>query len=169
MAKGFGEGALALALMIAVPASAQPAAPAKWDLVTHNDVLIAAPPARVWPHILTLEWKMGPTLVGLPGDAHRYKAVMGGGEALFYVEDVELVAPRLRTIRLNEPDGTLLGYASLRLTPQGTATRVRYDVYSSLAMPSAADAAALRKESVTRFDRELRALKRIVEAGKGAK
>jgi hypothetical protein len=158
---------MALALLLTVPAQAGPAMTVRADMVTHSEVLIHGTPARIWPHIVTLEWKQGAKLVATghaANGANRYKAVMGDA-TLFDVEDVELVPEQLRTIRLDQPDGALIGYASLKLTPRGGDTIVDYDVYTALALPSAADAVALRKESATRFDQELRALKRIVETG----
>ena len=97
--------------------------------------------------------------------------------ALFYVENVEFDPPRRRTMRLNSPDGALIGFASFELTAQDGATIVEYHVYSSSVLPeetvaamSEDDLAALRannyKNNYERFAAELQALKVLVENGR---
>lgn len=93
----------------------------------------------------------------------------------FLVENVEVVPGERRTIKLYEPDGALLGFATWTLDPDAGRTRVGYDVYSESRLPPGADGrvdpatlAALTREaretSQRRFDAELVALKRLAES-----
>src|SRR5690348_1433023 len=95
------------------------ASPAMIDLITRNDIVVEATPAQIWPHIVEVSaWKKGAKLLKIAGSAgqvgERFEAVMGDdpGEVIFYVENVEVIPQRCRTIRLNAPDGKLLGYAT---------------------------------------------------------
>jgi len=152
----------------------------RMDIVTRNEVIINATPDAIWPYILQMnKWKKGARLIPISGSpdtvGEKFKAVFGGDAALFYVENVELVPEQFRTIRMNELDGTLIGYASLRLTPSGQATLVQYDVYayvqspyvdlaSSLETRQAKDAEFI-ENSRKRFDEELSILKGMVGSG----
>ena len=104
-------------LVLAGPGLAQSAPEASRDLslVTHNAVVIAAPPERIWPSIVEPDaWKAGAQLVPVEGAEHRFRAVMPDEPdiALFHVTNVEFDAPHRRTIRLNALDGALIGHAS---------------------------------------------------------
>lgn len=177
--------AIALAAALgARPAAAQ--ARAAIDLVTHSEVTIDRPAAAIWPRILDPSaWKQGAKLTHHAGPAGAvgeiFAAVEPGTQdkVAFYVENVELEQGRRRTIKLLAPGGggsggALIGYASWTLTERGGRTVVRYDVYSET-MLEPAQAAAMsaaerraaertaRETNQARFDRELVALKRLVE------
>lgn len=90
------------------------------------------------------------------------------------MENVEVVLERVRTLRMNEIDGTVIGYSSMRLVPRDHATLVQYDVYAYIqfplivaaAQPDAPEAAkkAFIQDTWKRFNEELSTLKRIAEA-----
>src|SRR5215469_11310962 len=90
--------------------------PAQMDFTTHNEIVINAPSTRIWPHIVRLaDWKKGPEPIVIKGAEDQigaqFKVVGGTPKVLeFYSENVEVVAPQRRTIRLNAPDGSLIGY-----------------------------------------------------------
>lgn len=160
-------------LVLAGPGLAQSAPEASRDLslVTHNAVVIAAPPEHIWPSIVEPDaWKAGAQLVPVEGAEHRFKAVLPDDPdtALFHVTNVEFDAPHRRTIRLNALDGALIGHASWELTPVESGTRVAYHVYSQQAAP--ADQPPIDRETYvqanrTRFQEELNALRKLVETG----
>ncbi len=160
-----------LCVFAAGPAIAETAAetPADLSLVTHNAVTIAAPPERIWPHIVDPgDWKAGAQLVPVNGNGHRFKAVMpeDPNTALFHVINVEFDAPARRTIRLNALDGTLIGFASWELTATAGGTRVAYHVYTQQQAPPGQppiDRDAYLQANRTRFQEELNGLKRLVE------
>lgn len=168
-------GALLIALTVPAASAQAAGVPSHLDFITHNQVEIDAPPAAVWPHILKMEeWKKGNRLEPVePGSnrlGSRFNSMMG--ETLAYtVENAEFVPERVRTLRLNELDGTLIGYATLRLTPRGQSTVVQYDVYCLMATPpevkEAADWTKYLAENSKRFDEELLALKALSETGGG--
>lgn len=145
------------------------------NLVTHNRIEIARPAAVIWPYILEPNlWKMGAKLVHRSGPAGQVGEVFGATEpnVTFLVENVELISNRRRTIKLYQPDGTLLGYATWTLEESGGRSTVGYDVYSESLFPpgQAATAEALAKAellgndaNVKRFKAEFGALKRLVE------
>lgn len=139
----------------------------KVDFVTHNEVMIEAPPEKIWPHLLTLEWKAGAKVVLVDGDptaaGATFEARLDDGTPLFRIANAEILSNDVRTIRLNDLNGGLIGYACLRLLREGPVTRVRYDVYSWLALPTPDIIAAAQAENSARFDRELASLKHIVE------
>lgn len=155
------------------------AQPVQMDFVTHNEIVIDAPAARIWPHIVRLaDWKKGSQQIVINGAEDqiggRSKAVGGNSQVVeFYTENVEVVPPRLRTIRLTAPDGTLIGYASWRLTPHNKSMLVQYDVYCWVTVPVESAAAspqaiAAAKKSYfdvnyRRFAEELVGLKKLVE------
>lgn len=146
------------------------------DLISHDVVLIRAPGAKVWPHIVKPDgWKQGAALVAVPSNdgRARFKAIMPDRPetVVFYAEQVELVEGQRRTMRLNAVDGTLMGYVSWVLTPQPGATLVEYHVYSTVNMPQPAtkeERLTLERDYRTtnqrRFVGELEALKRLVES-----
>jgi len=132
------------------------------DLVTHNQVLIAALPAKIWPYILDPNtWKTGaqlrPSAGCTSGAAARFTAAMAEEpqNILFSAENVELLTERRRTLRLNALDGTLVGFVTWRLTPLNDATLLEYDVYCQISTPGADDQ--------RRFAAELIGLKELVE------
>lgn len=154
------------------------APPVAIDFVTHSEIVVNADAGSVWPHILKLsEWKRGPQLVPIDGNSAnvggRFKVVAGDPPQVAYIENVEIEPARLRTIRVDNPDG-FYGYASWRLTPQGQSTRVQYDVYMRTTLsvaseqPSSAEIATARKNMYAaqyrRFDEELAVLKKLVES-----
>ena len=160
-------------LAVAGPALAQSGAEESRDLslVTHNAVVIAAAPERIWPQIVDPDaWKAGARLVPVEGAEHRFKAVMPDDPdtALFHVTNVEFDAPRRRTIRLNALDGALIGHASWELTPVEGGTRVAYHVYSQQTAPPGLppiDREAYIQANRSRFQQELNALRELVETG----
>lgn len=101
------------------------------------------------------------------------------GEPLYYVENVELVPPRRRTIKLlQNRGGGLLGFASWGLSEQEGKTTVTYDVYAevspsteTLADLTATEREAFEMQSRTaqdaRFRQELLDLKRLLEREDG--
>src|SRR5262245_5461404 len=97
------------------------------DFISHNEIVVNADARSIWPHILKLsDWKQGAELVPIDERSDsvggRFKVVEGNPPAVAYIENVEVVPQRLRTIRVDNPDG-LYGYASWRLTEQGSSTR----------------------------------------------
>lgn len=162
---------LAALLCVASTAAAQ-GLPATIGLATHNAILIAASPAEIWPHVVDPSaWKAGAKLIPLGDSAGRFKAVGPDDPdvALFYVDNVELVPERRRTIRLNAPDGALIGFASWELTQQDAATLVEYHVYSQQTLSPGQSRGAQReyqRSDFQRFQKELESLKRLV-VGRG--
>jgi hypothetical protein len=166
----------------AFTASAQEGKDQFLDLVTHNSVLIEAAPAQIWPKIIDpSEWKAGAQLVLLEGDpaqaGAKFKAVMPNApdQVAFYTTNVEVLPEQRRTVRLNTPDGALMGFAIWELTPVGDGTEVAYHVYTQAVIPgaalasmSAAEVEAWRTDYVPsnyqRFQAELEALKKMVES-----
>jgi hypothetical protein len=131
---GFATLLAGLSTQIAVAATPM-------DFITHNQVAVNAPAAAIWPFVMQMErWKKGASLVPVDGAPNRlgskFKMLQDGKPAGWTVENVELVTQQVRTLRMNGPDGTLAGYAILRLTPHGRSTLVRYDVFAALPVPS---------------------------------
>jgi hypothetical protein len=152
---------------------------ARMDVITHNEIIVNATPEAIWPHAMRMDdWKKGVKLVSISGKPDElgasFKAVYGSEVALFHATNVEIARNRTRTIRLNALDGALLGYASLRLVPRGSATLVQYDVYSAFPTPpevadaslvvQARKAALFIANSRKRFGEELATLKAMAEA-----
>lgn len=169
--------AVLLALGVgATGAAAQTSLPVV-DLITHNQIEIGRPAETIWPLIVDpSKWKQGARLehrAGPVGSVGEIFAALGpNGEATFFVENVELVPGRRRTIKLSQPDGVLIGYATWWLSPTTAGSIVGYDVYSELALPAGtpiapAEIARQRSQAEVvngqRFDAELAALKRLVE------
>ena len=168
-------------MAVAGAAAAQPR-PAL-NLNTHSEIIIDRPPAAIWPSIRNpSRWKRGATLSHQSGPAGQLGEVFAArdpadtAKVLFLVENVELTPNRRRTIKLYEPSGGLVGYATWWLREQNGKTVVGYDVYSETLVDSA------RAKTMTpaqlhdteqsalvanrkRFDEELRSLKRLVEGG----
>lgn len=168
-------GALTTMVCLALAAASTQAqtrseAPVDLSLVTHNDITIAAPAERIWPHIVEPDaWKAGAQLVPVEGAEHRFLAVMRGDPdtPLFAVTNVEFAPPARRTIRLNALDGALIGFATWELTPTEDGTRVAYHVYSQQEVPPGApaiDREAYVEDNRQRFQAELTSLKVLVEA-----
>lgn len=92
----------------------------------------------------------------------------------FFAENVELTPNQRRTIKLFLADGTLIGFATWSLREEGGRTVVGYAVHSETRLDSA-QAKAMTPQQIRetertqraanqqRFDRELLALKRLVE------
>jgi hypothetical protein len=151
------------------------------ELVTYNEIIIDRPASDIWPYIVApAAWKQGAKqelVSGEPGKLGAiYRAFLPAkpNETLFYSEDVELVPNQVRSIKIYPPaQGALTGYSSWRLRAVGESTRVSYHVLSEFLLPAEAAAmpdAALsalqeksRKDNQQRFQRELEALKRLVE------
>jgi len=162
--------------VIATRAGAQE--PAAIELITHNQIEIARPAEAIWPLILDPgSWKQGARLERRGGPAgavgETFAALGPGGEPAFFVENVELVAARRRTIKLTQPDGRLIGFATWWLVPTPTGSLVGYDVYSASPLPPGSrlareEIARQRAEAETanhqRFAAELATLKRLVES-----
>lgn len=118
-----------------------------FDFIIHNEVSIAAEPAKVWPYILDINsWRTaGPRLLHDSGEAgavgERFKAVSESetGSFHYYVVNVEILPERRRTIRLDTPAGDLIGYATWTLTPADGGTRLEYHVYCQDELPCDAD------------------------------
>ena len=173
--------AMLLAVASFVPAISLAADGMEIDLITHNSVLVQASPAEIWPKIVEPgEWKSGAQLVAIEGSAGelnaRFKAVMpeASDQVAFFIKNVEMVPERTRTVRLTSTDGSLMGYASWELSPQGDGTTVTYHVYSMVTVPEESLAGVSEEERIklredyqsgnaARFQNELEALKKLIE------
>lgn len=148
-----------------------------FDFITHNEVVIAASPAEVWPHLRNVNaWKMGARTshAGGPKDGvgERLAAAPDGAPApAYFIETVELAPARRWTIRLNTPGGDLMGYATWTLAPANGGTIVRYDTFLLSRLPGdmpvgevAAAAARTNREAAQRMDSEFARLKQLAES-----
>lgn len=188
--KEFGCGRrmhVILALVMAFPAvaSAEEGMPprAAQELYTHTEILIDAPPARVWPYVLdTSAWKTGGTrryISGKRGSVGEIVASIPRGQQqpAYFIETVELMQNKRRTIKLFAlgERGPLLGYASWELREEEGKTRLFYHVYSEILLApeaqsgaKAADLEASQREYVieneARFNAEFQALKKLIES-----
>ena len=137
------------------------------DLVTHNSVLIQAPAADVWPHVVTPDaWKQGAQLKPADDSGMVFHAVMPNqpDQPLYLVVNVEFEPNARRTIRLSSLDDALMGYATWVLRAVDDGTLVTYDVYSyTPALPEGVSEADYMLANKQRFQAELEALKTIVE------
>ncbi len=153
------------------------------DLITHSTVAIDRPASVVWPYIVEpSRWKQGLSLrhhAGQPGAVGEVLAAFDPADPetiVFLVKNAELVPNERRTIKLYLPgsEETLLGFATWTLTERGGRTRVTYDVYTETLLPreeargmTAQRLAEMEREGYElnqpRFDRELVALKELVE------
>lgn len=152
------------------------------NLNTHSAVTIDRPATVIWPHILDPSaWKQGAKLWHHAGPVGQVGEIFAAGDpadtrqVMFFLENVELTPNERRTIKLYLADGTLIGFASWSLRAEGGRTVVGYDVHSETRLDSAQAQAMpgtrIRKtersqqaENQRRFDQELVALKRLVEA-----
>lgn len=168
------KGLLALLASLTLGSSAVATElPPTLKLVTHSGVVINAQASDVWPHILDPNhWKAGAELVPVEGEDQVFKAVMPNDPEVvaYFVENVELDAEQRRTIRIVQPDGSLLGYASWELTPVDEGVMVEYHVYSETRAPPELAPEALSEmqsaytqENAARFQSELETLKQLVE------
>lgn len=151
-------------------------------LITTNEVVIARPAMAIWPYIMDpTPWKQGNKLVhrsgpkGATGEVFAAVSASTPDKADYFVENAEVTPSRRRVIKLYTPDGVLVGFAAFVLSESGGKTTVRYDVYSETLI-SKAEAAkrtpasiaeterTAREASMKRFDAELQALKKLVEA-----
>ncbi|MFN0181005.1 MAG: hypothetical protein ACKVZ0_19540 [Gemmatimonadales bacterium] len=152
------------------------------NLNTHSVVTIDRPATAIWPHIIDpSSWKQGLKSrhhSGPPGEVGEVLAAVDPADptkVAFFLENVELTRNQRRTIKLYLVDGTLIGFASWTLRAVAGRTVVGYDVHSET-RPDPAQAKAMtalqRREAERsqqdanqrRFDEELLALKRLVEA-----
>ena len=152
------------------------------ELVTHSSVIIDRPASDVWPHIVdSSAWKEALPLRhhgGEPGAVGEVFAAfdpMAPDTIEYLVKNVELVPNKRRTIKLTLPGhGALIGYATWTLAGHDGHTLVAYDVYTeTLLAPEEGSwltpeqLAEMTREGYEankpRFDRELVALKTIVE------
>lgn len=147
------------------------------DFITHSAVMIEAEVEDVWPYILyPNSWKTGDKLVPVGGEqdalGERFKAMSDDGTGLvhFYVENVEVVPLKRRTVRLETVDGDLVGYATWVLTPGNGITHVEYHVYCCVSVGGAGTSKPSRVEqdemiriAHLRMDEEFVAMKCLVE------
>jgi hypothetical protein len=174
-----------LALLLGMLASASGASaqdrPAI-NLNTHSTVAIDRPATAIWPHILDpSSWKQAAKLWHHAGPVGQVGEIFAAGDpadkrqVMFFIENVELIPNERRTIKLYQADGTLIGFASWSLRAEGGRTVVGYDVHSETRLDSAQAKAmpparareterVQQAENQRRFDDELLALKRLVEA-----
>ena len=140
------------------------------DFITHNEVLIDAAPAEVWPYVLDTDgWHRTMLMVPVGGArgevGERFHAVPReqAGVVAFHVENVELDPARRRTIRLESTEGAFMGFSTWALVERAGATALTYDVFSYYEVP-AEYVDALRSSGQTYMDEGLAALKALVEA-----
>src|SRR5258706_14406728 len=171
-----------VALLVGLAGEASAQSRPAMNLVTHSEVTIARAAAVIWPHIVDPnDWKQGSKLWHHSGPSAEEGEIFAAGDpatkakVAFFVENVELVPQKRRTIKIYLPDGTLLGFATWTLRSAGAGTVAGYDVYSETRIdPGQAKAMSLadrlaaerldREANEKRFDRELVELKRLVEA-----
>jgi hypothetical protein len=150
-------------------------AEAGFDFLTHNEVQIAAEPAKVWPHLRDVNaWKLGAKTVHFDGGTNvvgeRFKVSPEGAESNFYfIQTVELERDRRWTIRLNGPTGELRGYATWTLAPDSGGTRLRYDTFLRSQLAGGATPESTNRAAGQRMDTEFARLKRIVETAAPSK
>ncbi len=168
------------AILLFGPQSTGP--PVAIQLVTHSSVVIDRPTSAIWPHIVdTSRWKRGFSLRHMDGESGAVGEVFGAFDPAdpdtiaYLLTNVELIPEERRTIKLSETEhGGLIGYATWSLTDDGGHTRVSYEVYVETRLPPAEGSrltpqqvAEMTREghavSKARFDRELQALKTLVE------
>jgi len=168
-----GPRALAiLAVVAALGASDTRAAEGSgFDFITHNEILIAADPARVWPHLRDVNaWKEGAKTAHFDGGrdivGERFKASADPSGADFYfIETVEIAPGRRWTIRLNTAKGDLMGYATWTLAAAAGGTVLRYDTFLRARLAEGMTPEGANRAAGQRMDSEFSRLKRLVEAG----
>jgi len=126
------------------------------DFVVHSAIFVDAPRDVVWPLIVdTNSWfdsqqtrsVGGP--VGKVGE--RFHATAAGSNVVaLQLENVELEPGRRRTIRINAPDGTFVGFSSWALADSASGTAVTYDVYCRWPMPADTDRDAVLADASSR-------------------
>jgi len=163
-----------------VSAEPQPWERVSRDLVTHDSIVIGERAARVWPLIEdNSRWKKGLKTQRLDGVLGQTGEVLAAcdaaGKPLFYIENVEVVAGKRRTVKLYDAESrSLIGYASWELQEFSGKTRVSYHVYAEIALSAqdvkgvtardlAHQQAQYTEENQRRFQAELRELKKLVE------
>ena len=161
-------------------ADAAPETRTSIELNTHSSVIIDSAAAEIWPHIVDpSSWKQGGALVhysGNEGADEIFQAISpADGSVMFLLKNVEFIPNERRTIKLYMPaGGPLIGYASWILDEQDGQTEVAYHVYSETLLPAdqaaeetaedLAEFEAMNYEmNKARFDRELEALKTLME------
>ena len=147
-------------------------------LITHSEVRIDAESTEIWPFIVdTSKWKTltdAELVSGTVGQIGEKQLIRGGeGERAyqFWTEIVELVPEKRKVIAIyfEERANGDINYAAWTLFAIAGETLVTYDVYSVNRVPGVApDQVDAVREQVTapnrtRYDAELRALKRLVE------
>ena len=152
------------------------------ELITHSSVAIDRPAAEIWPYIVDPSaWKQALPLRHHAGEAGAVGEVFAAFEPtdpntiIYLVKNVELVANERRTIKLTRTGhGALIGYATWTLTGHDGYSLVTYDVYTE-SLLTAQEGARVTPEQLAeqtragyesnkaRFDRELEALKMLVE------
>ncbi len=174
---------LALLLLVAAPSvtAAQDHSPRKAaDLITHSAVTIDRPASVIWPYIVDpSQWKQGLSMrhhSGKPGAVGEVQAAFDPADPetiVFLAKNAELVPNQRRTIKLYlpGPEGTLLGFATWTLTEQDGRTRVTSETLVSREEAwrvTAQRLAEMERQGYElnqpRFDRELIALKELVES-----
>lgn len=148
------------------------------DFLTHNNVRIAAPDSYVWPYLLdSNSWKAGAKMFSVDGErgtiGERFRASMfETSETLYMVETVELIPIKRWTVRLDDLDGALIGYATWELTQDNDDTLLQYHTFCQLRLVQGSAvtpklSGILSKEIVQdgsrRIDEEFRRLKAAVE------
>jgi len=127
-------------LLVAGSAGAQERVAVNFN--THDRVELDRPVSVVWPLIVEPNsWKPNRQMVHYAGPAGKVGEVfaIGGGadrsKIWFLAENVELVPNQRRTIKLYDPAGRLLGFATWLLEPAGTRTILRYEVHAESLVP----------------------------------
>ena len=172
-----------LSILPSVTAAQEHPARQAADLITHSAVTIDRAASVIWPYIVDpSQWKQGLSMrhhAGQPGAVGEVQAAFDPADPetiVFLAKNAELVPNERRTIKLYLPgsEETLLGFATWTLTERDGRTRVTYDVYSETLVPreeawrmTAQRLAEMEREGYElnqpRFDRELVALKELVE------
>lgn len=108
------------------------------DFLTHNVVRIAATDRYVWPYVLDPNsWKAGAKMFSIDGErgsiGERFRASMvETSETLYMMETVELITHKRWTVRLDDLDGALIGYATWELTQENGGTLLQYHTFCQL-------------------------------------
>jgi len=150
------------------------------NLNAYSQIEIDRPVATVWPYIVdTNSWKPERRLThrsGPVGQVGEVLAIVGPtGKVWFLVENVELVANQRRTIKMYDPDGKLLGFATWKLQATGDHTLIEYEIHgeslvaaAQAGQPGGKSVAEQEREGYAvnkkRIDVEFAALKRLLEA-----
>jgi len=108
------------------------------DLLVHSRQRIAVPAETIWPHIAALAWMDSPRLVSVQGETgaigERFEAYDGDVLA-FYAVNVELSEGVRRTMRIEDLEGSPLGFVSFELLHIENGTIVMYDVTVRAPLP----------------------------------